>query len=226
MNTSDLYDLTIVVLVVIFVIRGYRKGLIHQLGALISMIAGFIVSIKYTPALAAHLPGSDNVRSVSAMVLLLFAVTLAVWGIVNVISRIITNLKLNFWNNQMGALLGLVYGFLWAMTLTFILLIYAVPVPEAINAVDENGNPIEQETSHEQSFIMKSKTGPLLTAAVLGIIDRLPPGGENYRFYDYLRECLQRSANNIKNDNPDLPKETFPLSTPGEPESDDDIPRL
>ena len=226
MNTSDLYDLTVVVIVIIFAIRGYRKGLIHQMGALISMIAGVLVSIRYTPKLAAELPGSENVKSVSAFILLLFAVTLVVWGVVNLISRIITNLKLNSWNNQMGALLGVVYGFLWAMALTFILLIYAVPVPESKIVVDENGLQISQPASNEQSFIMESKSGPYLTTATLWIIDRLPQGGDDYRFYDYLRECLQRNANAIKQDNPDLPKEAFPLSTPGESSQDDEKPQL
>lgn len=226
MNTSDLYDLAILVIVLISAVRGYKKGLIHQLGALISMIAGVIVSIKYTPVLAERLPGNDNIRSVCALIILLLAATLVVWGVVNVLSRIITNLKLNSWNNQMGALLGVVYGILWAITLTFILLIYAAPSPVPKIVVDENGNQIDQTTSTEQSFIMKSKTGPLLTAAALGIIDHLPQGGEDYRFYGYLRECLQRNAASIKKDNPDLPKETFPLSTPGESSQDDEKPQL
>ncbi len=226
MNTSDLYDLSVAVIVIIFAICGYRKGLVHQMGALISMIAGVLVSVRYTPELAAQLPGSENVRSVSAFILLLFAVTLVVWGIVNLISRIITNLKLNSWNNQMGALLGVAYGILWAMALTFILLIYAVPVPESKIVVDESGLQISQPSSNEQSFIMESKSGPYLTAATLWIIDRLPQGGEEYRFYDYLREYLQRNAKVIKQDNPDLPQEAFPLSAPDESSQDDEKPQL
>ena len=228
MSTADVYDLAVVVIVIISAIRGYQKGLIHQLGALISMIAGVVVSIQYTPTLAAQLPGSENVRSASAFIILLLAVTLVVWGAVNLISQIITNLKLNSWNNQMGAFLGVIYGILWAVALTFILLVYAVPVPVSQIVVDENGNQISQTTSNEQSFIMESKTGPFLTTATLWIIDRLPQGGDDYRFYDYLRECLQRNANVIKQDNPDLPKEPFaPNSTdvPASP-SDEEKPQL
>lgn len=225
MSTSDVYDLAVVVIVIISAIRGFQKGLIHQLGALISMIAGVVVSIQYTPTLAAQLPGSENVKSVCAFILLLLAVTLVIWGIVNLMSRIINNLKLNSWNNQMGALLGLVYGILWAVALTFILLVYAVPVPGSNIVVDENGNQISQTASNEQSFIMKSKSGPLLTTAALVIIDILPQGGEDYRLYDYLREYLQRNANEIKENNPDLPKETFAPGAPSEP-SDEDKPQL
>ncbi len=228
MNTSDLYDLTVLIIVIVFAIRGYRKGLLHQIGALISMIAGVVVSVRFTPMLAAQLPGSENVRSVSAFILLLLAATLVVWGVVNMLSRIITNLKLNSWNNQMGALLGVVYGILWAMALTFILLIYAVPVPESRIVVDENGLQISPAASNEQSFIMESKSGPFLITATLWIIDHLPQGGDDYRFYDYLRECLQRNANVIKQDNPDLPKEPFapnPTDVPALP-SDEEKPQL
>ena len=225
MSTADVYDLAVVVIVIISAIRGFQKGLIHQLGALISMIAGVIVSIQFTPTLAAQLPGSDNVRSASAFIILLLGVTLVVWGIVNLISHIITNLNLNSWNNQMGALLGVIYGILWAVALTFILLAFAVPAPVSQIVVDENGNQISQTTTSEQSFIMKSKTGPVLTTIALGIIDHLPQGGDNYRFYDFLREYLQRNANEIKDGIPDLPKETFTPSSSGS-SSDEEKPQL
>ena len=225
MSTADVYDLAVVVIVIISAIRGFQKGLIHQLGALISMIAGVVVSIQYTPTLAAQLPGNDNVRSASAFIILLLAVSLVVWGAVNLISQIITNLKLNSWNNQMGALLGVIYGILWAVALTFILFVYAVPVPVSQIVVDENGNQISQSTTTEQSFIMKSKSGPILTTFALGIIDHLPKGGDNYRFYDYLCEYLQRNANDIKENNPDLPKETFAPSAPNAA-SDEEKPKL
>lgn len=228
MSTSDAYDLTILAIVIISAVHGFQKGFIHQLGALLAIMVGNIVSVQFTPALAVHLPVSDNIKSVSAFVILLIVTTLVVWGIVNLLNHIIVNLKLNSWNKQMGALLGVVYGILWAITLTFILLVYAVPVPvpESNIVVDENGNRIAQTTSDEKSFIMKSKSGPLLTTAALGIIDHLPHGGDSYQFYDYLRECLQANANEIKESNPDLPKEAFPFSTTGESSQDDEKPQL
>ncbi|MBR6437137.1 MAG: CvpA family protein [Thermoguttaceae bacterium] len=224
MSTADVYDLAVVVIVIISAIRGYHKGLIHQLGALISIIAGVVVSIQYTPTLAAQLPGSDNVRSASAFIILLLAVSLVVWAAVNLISQIITNLKLNSWNNQMGMLLGVVYGFFWAVALTFILLVYAAPEPVSQIVVDENGNQISQAPTNEPSFIMKSKSGPVLTTVALGIIDRIPQAGDNYKFFDYLREYLQRNANEIKESNPNLPKETFAPSAPSDEEEKPQLP--
>ena len=224
MSTADVYDLAVVVIVIISAIRGYHKGLIHQLGALISIIAGVVVSIQYTPTLAAQLPGSDNVRSARAFIILLLAVSLVVWAAVNLISQIITNLKLNSWNNQMGMLLGVVYGFFWAVALTFILLVYAAPEPVSQIVVDENGNQISQAPTNEPSFIMKSKSGPVLTTVALGIIDRIPQAGDNYKFFDYLREYLQRNANEIKESNPNLPKETFAPSAPSDEEEKPQLP--
>ena len=216
MSTAGLYDLAVVVLVIIFAIRGFQKGLIHQIGALISMIAGVVVSVQYMPVLAEYLPGSENVKSVSAFVILLLAATLVVWGIVNAISAVINNLKLNSWNNQMGAILGVVYGILWAIALTFILLVFAVPIP----------NEGSSAQSGEQSFIMQSKFGPYLTTAALGIIDHLPQGGEKYKFYDYLRQYLQRNANEIKEGNPNLSAAAASSASSDETVSEDEKPRL
>ena len=121
----------------------------------------------------------------------------------------------------MGALLGIVYGILWTMILTFILLIFAVPQP----LKNEDGTYVQAPVETEKSFVMNSKLGPYLTSATLAIIDRLPQGGEDYRLYDSLREYLQRNANDIKESNPDLPKETFTPRAPSAP-SDEDKPQL
>ena len=223
MSTADLYDLSIVVIVIIFAIRGFKKGFVHQIGALISMIAGLVVSVRYMPVLAEQLPVNENFKFICAFTILLFAVTLVVWGIVNLISKIISNLKLNSWNNQMGALFGVVYGVLCSIALTFVLLIYAVPVSAPV--VNENGVPVEQQASNEPSFIMQSKSGPLLTTAALAIIDHLPQGGD-YKFYDSLREYFQQNADEIKKNNPDLQMATNALQTSNESDSDEDKPKL
>ncbi len=225
MSTADLFDLTVVIIIVASAFRGYQKGLIHQLGAIISMIIGNIVSVRFTPVLADCLPIHYSFRSASAFVILLVVSTLITWGIINLLSYIVSNLKLNTWNKQMGALLGVAYGFLWAMTLTFILLIYSVPFPAATGVAVVDGNPLVQTTTPERSFIMESKSGRFLTKAALEIIDRLPHGGVDYKFYDYLREYLQRNADEIKVNNPDLPKDPFPFSSP-DVGPDDDKPRL
>lgn len=245
MNTSDIYDLSVLVIVLVAVINGYRKGLLNQVGALVSTITGIIVSFRFTPWLAVQLPGgSENFRSISALGILLPFATMVVWGVINLISRVINTLKLNSWNKQMGAVLGAVYGILLSMILTFILLIFSVPgsvpssVPDAVQDLtisdDENDAPVpfaksnEQSAaaSNEQSFVMKSRFGPNLTMITLAIIDRLPHGNgaEEYKFYDNLREYLQKSANSIKKDNPDLPKEPV-IPVPGE-SSDEEAPSL
>lgn len=218
MSTADLYDLSVVVIVIIFAIRGFKKGFVHQIGALISMIAGLVVSVRYMPVLAEQLPVNENFKFICAFIILLFAVTLVVWGIVNVIRKIITNLKLNSWDNQMGALLGVFYGILCSIVLTFVLLIYAVPVTTMV--INENGVPIGQQISNEPSFIMQSKSGPCLTNAALAIIDHLPQG-DNYKIYDSWRVYFQQNAAEIKKNNPDLQIATYSSDTPDESDSEE-----
>lgn len=224
MSTADLYDLSVVVIVIIFALRGFRRGFVHQVGALISMIAGLVVSIRYMPILAEQLPVNENMKFICAFIILLLAVTLVVWVVVNIISRIITNLKLNFWNNQMGALLGIFYGILCSVALTFVLLIYAVPIPMTV--ATENGEQIETQASDEPSFIMQSKTGQYLTNAALLIIDLLPQG-DDYALYHSWLVYLQQNADKIKENNPELSVATnSSASASKESDSDEDKPTL
>ena len=223
MNNSDLFDLSVLAIVIGFAVRGYMKGLIYQLGALIAIIIGVIVAFRFTPSLAPYLFGNDNIKSIAAFIILLNLATMVVWGFVNLLSRLVSNLKLNNWNYQMGALLGVVYGILCAMALTFVLLIYAVPESETI--VDENEDRIEAPVSNGPSFIMQSRTGPFLTRIALVTIDHLPQGGD-CRFYDYWREYFLENANAIKKNNPDLPPDPFQGGSSEEPASDDEKPQL
>lgn len=201
MITSDLFDLIVVILVIVFAMRGYHKGLINQLGALLALIVGGAISIRYTPSIADFMPGSGNTQAAIAFVVIVLFVTLIVWNIVNALTRVVTKLKLNSWNNQMGALLGIVNGIVMSMLLTFLLLVFAVP--QAVK--NEDGTYAQATFDKDKSFIMNSKLGPYLTSATLATIDHLPQGG-NCRFYNYLRDLLVSHAEDIKEQNPNLPE--------------------
>lgn len=201
MITADLFDLIVVILVIVFAMRGYHKGLVNQLGALIALIVGGAISIRYTPSIADFMPGSGNTQAAVAFVVIVLFVTLIVWNIVNALTRVVTKLKLNSWNNQMGALLGVVNGIVMSMILTFLLLVFAVP--QAVK--NEDGTYAQATFDKDKSFIMNSKLGPYLTSATLATIDHLPQGG-NCRFYNYMRDLLVSHAEDIKEQNPELPQ--------------------
>ncbi len=210
MITADLYDLIVLILVIVFAVRGYQKGLVNQLGALIALIVGSIISVRYTPSISDFMPGSGNTQAAVAFIVIVLVATLVVWNIVNALAKLVSKLKLNSWNNQMGMLFGVVNGIIMSMILTFLLLVFAVP-----QAVENEDGTYKQVTyEKDKSFIMKSKLGPYLTSATLTTIDHLPQGGD-CRFYNYLREMLVTRAEEIKESNPDLPQsyETNPVST-------------
>ena len=198
MITAGLYDLFVLFLVCLFAWRGYQKGLVGQLGALLVLIVVAAISVRYTPSLADFL-GNGNASNAIAFVITILIVTLIVWNIVNALSKLVTKLKLKSWNNQMGAFLGLLNGIFISMMMTFLLLVFVIPHP----TTNEDGTYNQVTYDSDKSFIKNSFFGPYLTSATLTAIDHLPQGG-NSQFYTNLRNLLQSKAETIKENHPDL----------------------
>ena len=199
MITAGLYDLIVLFVIAVFAWRGYQKGLVGQLGALLVLIVVAAISVRYTPSLTDFL-GSGNSSNAIAFIIIILIVTMIVWNIVNSLGKLVTKLKLKSWNNQMGAFLGVVNGIFISMLMTFLLLVFFIPHPTA-NA-DGTYNQVTYDT--DKSFIKNSFFGPYLTNATLTAIDHLPQGSANSQFYNNLRDLLQNRAENIKENHPDL----------------------
>ena len=195
-----IYDLIILILVAAFAWRGYQKGLVSQVGALITVIVVGAISVLYAPTLSDYMPGSGNVSFAIAFIIIVLLATAVVWNIVNALSKLVTKLKLKAWNNQMGAFLGLINGIFVAMILTFCLLVFAVPRP----VKNADGTYASVTFDRDNSFVLNSFLGPYLTSATLTTIENLPCG--KTQFYNNLREKLQAQANDIKSKNPNLPQ--------------------
>ena len=207
MITAGLYDLFVLFLVCLFAWRGYQKGLVSQLGALLVLIVVTAISVRYTPSLADFL-GNGNGSNAIAFIITILIVTLIVWNIVNALAKLVTKLKLKSWNNQMGAFLGVINGIFISMLMTFLLLIFVLPRP----TVNADGTYNQVEYNSDKSFVKNSFFGPYLTSATLTAIEHLPQGG-NSQFYTNLRNLLQSKAENIKEQHPDLQQQTYEASS-------------
>lgn len=203
------YDLIVLILVGVFAWRGYQKGLVNQVGALITVIVVGAISVFYAPTLSDYMPGSGNVSFAIAFIIIVLVASLVVWNIVNTLSKLVTKLKLKSWNNQMGAFLGFINGIFVAMIVTFCLLVFAIPRP----VKNADGTYTSVTYDKDNSFVMNSLFGPYLTSAMLTSIDNLPCG--RTQFYNNLREKLQEKANDIKSQNPDLPQTDNSTSSNG-----------
>lgn len=199
MITAGLYDLIVLFVIAVFAWRGYQKGLVGQLGALLVLIVVAAISVRYTPSLTDFL-GNGNSSNAIAFIIIILIVTLIVWNIVNALAKLVTKLKLKSWNNQMGAFLGIVNGIFISMLMTFLLLVFFIPHP----TTNEDGTYNQVTYDSDKSFIKNSFFGPYLTNATLTAIDHLPQGSANSQFYNNLRDLLQNRAENIKENHPDL----------------------
>lgn len=165
---------------------------------MITLIVVGSVSVFYAPTLSDFMPGSGNVSFAIAFIVIVLLSTLVVWKLVNMLSKLVTKLKLKSWNNQMGAFLGVINGVFISMILTFCLLVFVIPRP----VKNQDGTYTSVTYDNDKSFIMNSFFGPYLTSATLTTIDHLPCG--RTQFYNNIREKLQKQAQDIKEKNSEL----------------------
>lgn len=197
MITAGLYDLIVLALVAVFAWRGYQKGLVNQVGALITVLVIGSISVAFAPNLSSFMPGSGNLSFAIAFIIIVLLASLVIWNIVNALSKLITKFKLKSWNKQMGAFLGFINGIFVAMIVTFCLLVFVVPR----EVQREDGTYTQTTYDREHSFITNSLFGPYLKSATLTTIKHLPYG--RTKFYNNIREKLQEHANNYSEQNPD-----------------------
>jgi membrane protein required for colicin V production len=123
----NVLDIIILVLLVIFTIQGFRKGLVAELSSLLALILGVYVAFFFSDVTADFLNTFFGIESkylkLIAFVLTLVLVIVAIVAIGKVIEKIINTLMLGFFNRLTGAVFGIIKGML-ILSLIIMLLNY------------------------------------------------------------------------------------------------------
>ncbi|MDD2634638.1 MAG: CvpA family protein [Bacteroidales bacterium] len=108
----SIFDIVIAIIICYFGYKGYKNGLIKELGSLVALIAGVFVAIRFSDLLNSILTSKTNIDSEFAPIISFAIIFIAVIVLVllfsKILDRFIKLIKLN-WLNKIG---GIVFSLL------------------------------------------------------------------------------------------------------------------
>lgn len=174
-------DAVLVMLLLVMVVIGSKKGLIRELAAFVIFFAAVVVSVNYIDAFAVwvydQVGGSPLISAFLSFALLL-ALSYAAFKLLGMLFYKVANIKQTGKKDQMGgALVGFLRGWIAIGFLTF--LVFLLPMPEGFY------------TAFESSFFgpTVAKTIPLMYEGTA----KLHPGSPN--FMDQMERTLLVAPN-------------------------------
>ena len=118
------YDLLMLGVMLIAIVRGYSKGLAWQISSIASIVVSFFVSYRFKDVVATMIEMPDPWRGAVAMMALFVGSSLIIWLIFQSIRGAIEKAKLRDFDQQLGAIFGGVKGAAWCTALTLLALTF------------------------------------------------------------------------------------------------------
>ena len=126
----NLFDALIILIVGISFLLGIRKGLVHEIFALVGVFLGILIALIVSPKLAPVLEGWIPFESASYAVsfLLVFVATMLLTAMVaNVLTKTLNIAHLGFYNRLLGGAFGLARGVIIGLIVTLGLALFLEP---------------------------------------------------------------------------------------------------
>jgi membrane protein required for colicin V production len=116
METYDLFMLLVLGAAALF---GFWKGFAWQVASVASLVLSYMAALRFAPQLAPKFGDSAPWNKFVAMLVIYVATSAAIWLAFRLVSGFIDRVKLNEFDHQLGAILGLAKGVLWCVAITF-----------------------------------------------------------------------------------------------------------
>lgn len=122
----NVFDIVVVIIVIVFAIKGLKNGLIKELGSLIALITGIFIAIRFSCFVESFLKDKDFFSS-EYLPIISFAVTfigvvIAVILFSKVLDQFVKIIKLQWLNKLAGACFGILKIIIILGGLTFLIL--------------------------------------------------------------------------------------------------------
>jgi len=138
-------DYIILVILVLFLIQGYRKGIIIGLATIVALLLGIYISVHFSNYLDAtlleHLHPSRKWLPILSFSITFILVVIAVMLVAKLAEKLVDVVGMGFFNHLGGAALGLVKGVILISILAFIL-----------SSLDHKGNWISDKDKKGSFF--------------------------------------------------------------------------
>ncbi|MGL6197004.1 MAG: CvpA family protein [Thermoguttaceae bacterium] len=119
MSDSQLFDIIALVLLCGLFLRGIMRGMIAQLASLASLVISWIAASKFNGVISPYITAEPPLNKVVAMLIIFAAVTITIWLLQNLISNVISAIRLKKYDRLCGGVLGVVKGVFFCLIITF-----------------------------------------------------------------------------------------------------------
>jgi membrane protein required for colicin V production len=165
------YDVAMLVVLAGATLFGVWKGMAWQVASVASVVVSSLVAVHSSAAIAPYFPGAEPWNRFLAMLVLYVVTAAAIWLLFRLVSNAIDRVKLQEFDRQLGATLGLAKGVLYCVVITF----FAVTLGEA-----------------SRQLVLESKSGDLIARGIRNANPILPEDVRTYlgKYIDELDERL------------------------------------
>ena len=113
------YDILMLLVLVAATLFGFWKGMAWQIASLASLVVSYFAALRFADRLAPMISNHAPWNKFVAMLAIYVATSFVIWTIFRLVSGMIDRVKLDGFDHQMGALIGLAKGVLLCIAITF-----------------------------------------------------------------------------------------------------------
>jgi len=113
------YDILMLLVLVAATLFGFWKGMAWQVASLASLVVSYFAALRFADQLAPKISHHAPWNKFVAMLAIYIVTSFVIWTVFRVVSGMIDRVKLDGFDRQMGALIGLAKGVLLCIAITF-----------------------------------------------------------------------------------------------------------
>ncbi len=113
------YDVLMLVVLVATTLFGFWKGMAWQIASLASLVVSYLAALRFSTNLAPMFGDHAPWNRFVAMLAIYVVTSFVIWSVFRLISKMIDRVKLEAFDHQLGAMLGLAKGVLLCVAITF-----------------------------------------------------------------------------------------------------------
>src|SRR3990172_2115140 len=106
------YDILMLLVLVAATLFGFWKGMAWQIASLASLVVSYFAALRFADQLAPMISDHAPWNKFVAMLAIYIGTSFVIWTVFRLISGVIDKVKLDGFDHQMGALIGLAKGVL------------------------------------------------------------------------------------------------------------------
>jgi membrane protein required for colicin V production len=156
------YDALMLVVLIGTTMFGFWKGMAWQIASLASLVVSYYAALRFSTQLAPIFGEHAPLNRFVAMLAIYIATSFVIWMIFRLVSQIIDRVKLESFDRQLGAMLGLAKGVLLCVAITFFAVTLLPPA---------QGEAIVATTSGRYIVALLNKTHSVVPPELHEVID-------------------------------------------------------